>query len=399
MSDEPHAPNSPPPSRDDRAMSGDASQKRPASKNQSRHHKTQNGRRLYAALDLGTNNCRLLIVERDGGNGFRVRDGFSRIVRLGEGLERTGKLSEDAMARTIAALRICAGKIRRAGISRMRCVATEACRGADNGDAFIKRVKRETGLRLEIIDGKAEAELAAIGCGSLFNPDVDDIILFDIGGGSTEVSRMSRQENNFFKLVDSDSLPLGVVRLAERHAGEGPYEHGYEGMLNESEERLQNFMNRQSDITDMSRLQIIGTSGTVTTLAAVQLGLAKYDRNVVDGCTIAAKDITRVIGDLRDLSRDELAANPCIGSQRADLVLAGCAVLEAIYRRWPVAAFSVADRGLREGLLLRMIRSDGRRGGRNSSRNRNRNRNGNRNRNRNNQSRRAPSGENNGQEL
>jgi exopolyphosphatase/guanosine-5'-triphosphate,3'-diphosphate pyrophosphatase len=328
-----------------------------------------------------------------------VRDGFSRIVRLGEGLERTGKLSEDAMARTIAALRICAGKIRRAGISRMRCVATEACRGADNGDAFIKRVKRETGLRLEIIDGKAEAELAAIGCGSLFNPDVDDIILFDIGGGSTEVSRMSRQENNFFKLVDSDSLPLGVVRLAERHAGEGPYEHGYEGMLNESEERLQNFMNRQSDITDMSRLQIIGTSGTVTTLAAVQLGLAKYDRNVVDGCTIAAKDITRVIGDLRDLSRDELAANPCIGSQRADLVLAGCAVLEAIYRRWPVAAFSVADRGLREGLLLRMIRSDGRRGGRNSSRNRNRNRNGNRNRNRNNQSRRAPSGENNGQEL
>ncbi len=326
-------------------------------------------RRLYAALDLGTNNCRLLIVERDGNDGFRVRDGFSRIVRLGEGLERTGRLSDDAMNRTIAALRICASKIRRAGISRMRCVATEACRGAENGEAFIQRVKRETGLRLEIIDGKAEAELAAIGCGSLFNPDVDDIILFDIGGGSTEVSRMTRQPNNFFKLVDSASLPLGVVRLAERHAGEGPYEHGYEGMLDESETRLKDFMERQSDITDMARVQIIGTSGTVTTLAAVQLGLAKYDRNVVDGCTIAARDITRVIGDLRQLSRDELAENPCIGKERADLVLAGCAVLEAIYRRWPVTQFSVADRGLREGLLMRMIRKDSRNGRHNARRN------------------------------
>ena len=360
-----------------------------------RHHNRNRKGRFYAALDLGTNNCRLLIVERDGGNGFRVRDGFSRIVRLGEGLERTGRLSEDAMTRTIAAWRICASNVRRAGISRMRCVATEACRGAENGEDFIKRVKRDTGLRLEIIDGKAEAELAAIGCGSLFNPDVDDIILFDIGGGSTEVSRMSRQGNSFFKLVDSDSLPLGVVRLAERHAGAGPYEHGYEGMLRESEERLQKFMDRQDDITDMSRLQIIGTSGTVTTLAAVQLGLAKYDRNIVDGCTIAAGDITRVIGELRELSRDELAANPCIGSQRADLVLAGCAVLEAIYRRWPVAEFSVADRGLREGLLLRMIRSDGRRGGRGANRNRNRNR----NRSRKNRSHNGASGEHNGQET
>lgn len=332
------------------------------SKNAGRRKNTN--RRFYAALDLGTNNCRLLIVEHDGGGGFLVRDGFSRIVRLGEGLERSGKLSEQAMERTIAALRICASKIRRAKIGRIRCVATEACRDADNGPEFIQRVKRETGLRLEIIDGKAEAELAAIGCGSLFNPDVDDIILFDIGGGSTEVSRSTKQPNGFFKLVDSDSLPLGVVRLAERHAGEGPHEHGYAGMLAESEMRLKKFMDRQTDITDMSRLQIIGTSGTVTTLAAVQLGLAKYDRNVVDGCTISSQDITGVIGDLRQLSREQLGENPCIGKQRADLVLAGCAVLEAIYLRWPVDKFSVADRGLREGLLMRMIRNDNRRRGR-----------------------------------
>ena len=326
-----------------------------------RHHNRKGQGRFYAALDLGTNNCRLLIVEHDGNDGFLVRDGFSRIVRLGEGLDRAGRLSDSAMERTIAALRICASKIRRASVGRMRCVATEACRDADNGPEFIKRVRKETGLSLEIIDGKAEAELAAIGCGSLFNAEVEDIILFDIGGGSTEVSRSTRQENGFFKLTDSASLPLGVVRLAERHAGEGPYEHGYEGMLAESEERLEDFMNRQSDITDMSKVQIIGTSGTVTTLAAVQLGLAKYDRNVVDGCTISSRDITRVIGDLRRLSRDELAENPCIGKQRADLVLAGCAVLEAIYNRWPVDEFSVADRGLREGLLMRMINKDRRR--------------------------------------
>ena len=326
-----------------------------------RHHNRKGQGRFYAALDLGTNNCRLLIVEHDGNDGFLVRDGFSRIVRLGEGLDRAGRLSDSAMERTIAALRICASKIRRASVGRMRCVATEACRDADNGPEFIKRVRKETGLSLEIIDGKAEAELAAIGCGSLFNAEVEDIILFDIGGGSTEVSRSTRQENGFFKLTDSASLPLGVVRLAERHAGEGPYEHGYEGMLAESEERLEDFMNRQSDITDMSKVQIIGTSGTVTTLAAVQLGLAKYDRNVVDGCTISSRDITRVIGDLRRLSRDELAENPCIGKQRADLVLAGCSVLEAIYNRWPVDEFSVADRGLREGLLMRMINKDRRR--------------------------------------
>jgi exopolyphosphatase/guanosine-5'-triphosphate,3'-diphosphate pyrophosphatase len=325
---------------------------------------------------LGTNNCRLLIVERSGGLGFRVRDSFSRIVRLGEGLEASGELSEDAMARTIAALRIAASKIRRANVVRLRCVATEACRGASNGAAFIQRVRKETGLRMEIIDGQAEAELAAIGCGSLFDENVDDIILYDIGGGSTEISRMSRQNstspqnNDFFKLVDSDSVPLGVVRLSERHAGPGPHEHGYEGMLEESETRLKAFMDRQSDMTDMSRVQIIGTSGTVTTLAAVQLGLARYDRNVVDGCTITAENVTEVIGNLRQMSRDQLAENPCIGVQRADLVLSGCAVLEAIHTRWPVAKVSVADRGLREGLLLRMIKKDMRRSRRNRGRRR-----------------------------
>jgi exopolyphosphatase / guanosine-5'-triphosphate,3'-diphosphate pyrophosphatase len=331
-----------------------------SSRRPKRDPSAQPPRRLYAAIDLGTNNCRLLIVERFGLS-FRVLDSFSRIVRLGEGLEASGRLSDDAMERTIAALRICASKIRRANVRRIRCVATEACRGADNGEEFIKRVRRETGLSMDIIDGAAEAELAALGCGSLFDENVDNIVLFDIGGGSTEVMRLDRQPDGQFQLADSASLPLGVVRLAERHAGEGPYEHGYEQMLDESRLRLADFMNRQNVLNDMSKLQIIGTSGTVTTLAAVQLGLTRYDRNVVDGCTIASSDIRRVIDDLKSLSRDQLAENPCIGHQRADLVLAGCAVLDVIYERWPVTQFSVADRGLREGILLRMIRQDKRR--------------------------------------
>ncbi len=315
---------------------------------------------LYAAVDLGTNCCRLLIVERDG-KSFKVRDSFSRIVRLGEGLDASGNISEDAMQRTIAALGICASKIRRAKVKRIRCVATEACRDATNGPAFIDQIKRKTGLRMDIIDGQTEAELAAIGCGSLFDQQADNIILFDIGGGSTEVTRLDRGSNGHFDMADSASLPLGVVRLAERHAGAGQYEHGYDEMRQEARERLSEFMDRQQVITDVDKLQIIGTSGTITTLAAVQMGLARYDRSVVDGSTISADDIRKVITELRSLSRDELAANLCIGPQRADLVLAGCAVLEVIYERWPVESFSVADRGLREGMLLRMIRQDLRR--------------------------------------
>lgn len=325
------------------------------------HHFRRKNNRLYAALDLGTNNCRLLIVERGQEESFSVRDSFTRIVRLGEGLERTGALSEDAMERTIAALRICASKIRRLKVGRIRCVATEACRGASNGEDFIRLVRKRTGLRLEVIDGQAEAELATVSCAALFNAEAEDIILFDIGGGSTEVSRLRRQPDNYFKMSDSESLPLGVVRLAERHAGTGHLQHGYEGMVAESEERLRDFMDRQTDMDDLSKVQIIGTSGTVTTLAAVQLGLQRYDRNVVDGCKIDTRNIIELIESLRVKTRDELAENPCIGKQRADLVLAGCAVLEAIYNKWPVAEMSVADRGLREGLLLRMIRADRRR--------------------------------------
>lgn len=313
---------------------------------------------LYAALDLGTNNCRLLIVEPQG-KSFRVKDSFSRIVRLGEGLEISGALNEAAMDRTIAALKICAAKIRRLGVRRIRCVATEACRFASNGAAFIKRAQRETGLRLEVINGGDEAALAALGCENLFLRESGSILVFDIGGGSTELTWLRRGDRDRFEIADVASFPLGVVRLAERHAGPQGYEHGYDIILDECLNALRGFAERQS----MSKqpLQLIGTSGTVTTLAAVHLGLEQYDRRRVDGCVMQMEDLMSVIGQLRGLSQQELADNKCIGVQRADLVLAGCAVLEAMYRIWPVERVSVADRGLREGILLRMMRRDQRR--------------------------------------
>lgn len=322
-------------------------------------NKARRGKKtLYAALDLGTNNCRLLIVEPQG-RSFRVKDSFSRIVRLGEGLEANGALSEAAMERTIAALKICASKIRRLHVPRVRCVATEACRYATNGPAFIKRVQKETGLRLEIIDGNNEAELAALGCETLFADQAQSVLVFDIGGGSTELTLLERAGGARFQIKNVASFPLGVVRLAERHSGPGDFDHGYDAIRQECLEILSDFAGQQDG--DTGPLQLIGTSGTVTTLAAVHLGLEKYDRSQVDGCIMQMTDMMRVVSDLRSKGRMELAQNQCIGVQRADLVLAGCAVLDAIYEIWPSDSVSVADRGLREGILLRMIRRDSRR--------------------------------------
>jgi exopolyphosphatase/guanosine-5'-triphosphate,3'-diphosphate pyrophosphatase len=313
---------------------------------------------LYAALDLGTNNCRLLIVEPHG-RSFRVKDSFSRIVRLGEGLEANGALGEEAMERTIAALKICASKIRRLRVPRVRCVATEACRFAENGADFIKRVQKETGLRLEIIEGGSEAELAALGCENLFAKNAQSVLVFDIGGGSTELTLLKREGDARFQIADVASFPLGVVRLAERHAGPGEHEHGYDTIKQECLDILREFAAKQD--RQNAPMQLVGTSGTVTTLAAVHLGLEKYDRSQVDGCVMQMTDMMRVVSNLRGKGRSELAQNQCIGVQRADLVLAGCAVLEAIYEIWPTDSVSVADRGLREGILLRMIRRDHRR--------------------------------------
>ncbi len=334
-------------------------------KNKFRHkshkssHKSQS-RETYAAIDLGTNNCRLLIVEPQG-NSFKVIDSFSRIVRLGEGLESSNKLSADAMQRTIDALRVCATKIRRHRVRWVRCVATEACRKAENGEAFINQIEKTTRLRFEIIGGKDEAELAAIGCGALFDRQFPHAIVFDIGGGSTEITCLSLKKGRY-ELQDMISLPLGVVRLSEKYDGENISREIYAQIRDEAEKMIRAFAEKQTFYDDnFSDVQLIGTSGTVTTLAAIHKGLQKYNRNVVDGTVMKRDEVIAVIQSLMNMSHEERQNNNCIGRERADLVLSGCAVLEAIIRAWPLENLKIADRGIREGILLRLIRKTRRR--------------------------------------
>lgn len=312
---------------------------------------------VYAALDLGTNNCRLLVARPTGADRFRVIDAFSRIVRLGERLSSTGELSQPAMERAIEALQVCAEKLERRAVTTYRGVATEACRQARNGPEFLARVEAETGLAFEVIAPDEEAALALAGCVSLLDPAVPRAILFDIGGGSTEVMWATR-EGGAYQVVDSRSLPLGVVGLTERFGGDVITPDGYEAMVGEVAEALTDFVAGHrigAEIAD-GRVQMVGTSGTVTTLAGIRLNLPRYNRALVDGQYLDFDDIVGASRALAALDWHGRAAHPCIGSERADLVVAGCAILEAICRVCPVGRLRVADRGLREGILLGLMR-------------------------------------------
>ncbi|HMG79147.1 MAG TPA: Ppx/GppA phosphatase family protein [Xanthobacteraceae bacterium] len=326
-------------------------------------HEPADGRSdaTYAALDLGTNNCRLLIA-RPAGDGFRVVDAFSRIIRLGEGVAASRRISEAAIARAVEALQVCRDKMSARGVLRARLIATEACRAAENGEAFRNRVAEQAGLELEIIDSATEARLAATGCTELFDSAASGVILFDIGGGSSELVRLGRPGVGRRgppkpDIVGWASLPLGVVTLAERYGGHVVSPATYEAMVKEVATFVEKFAAAHPH--DPNGFHMLGTSGTVTTIAGVFLQLKRYDRRRVDGCWLADEEISRVIAELMAMSFDERAANPCIGAERADLVLAGCAILDAIRRSYPCPRLRVADRGLREGMLVEMMREDG----------------------------------------
>ncbi len=331
-----------------------------------RRESAQEGQRTsYAALDLGTNNCRLLVAVPTRPGHFRVVDAFSRIVRLGEGLSLEGRLSEAAMDRAVNALGICAEKLGHRKPRRMRLIATEACRSAENGEAFIERVKHETGLTLEIIDRQTEARLAVAGCSTLVERGTEGVVLFDIGGGSSEIALVDISRHRTPRLADHivawTSLPVGVVSLAERFGGHHVTRETFSAMVDAVGEMLDRFDDggRLSKIAAGGRFHLIGTSGTVTTLAGVHLGLARYDRRQVDGLWMERDNVDRMIDTLLSWDFEQRKANPCIGADRADLVLGGCAILEAIRRRWPSERLRVADRGLREGMLNEMMAADG----------------------------------------
>ncbi len=313
----------------------------------------------YAALDLGTNNCRLLVA-RPAEGGFRVVDAFSRIVRLGEGLGHSGRLAEGAMTRAIGALAVCADKIRDRGADRIRLIATEACRAAENGVEFLARVTQSTGLELEIVDRETEAALAAAGCAVLADPRARSVVLFDIGGGSTEVVWLNCGSGDIRgRILAWTSLPLGVVTLAERYGGEEVDETTFEAMTDEVTHELATFARAAGGAVAHSAFHLLGTSGTVTTMAGLHLGLQRYDRRRVDGLWMTAGDARAVIRRLLGMSFRERAANGCIGTERADLVLAGCAIFEAIRRAFPSDRIRIADRGLREGILMELMTADG----------------------------------------
>lgn len=326
---------------------------------------SRSGRRVFAALDLGTNNCRLLVAAPDAPGRFRVVDAFSRIVRLGEGLAATGRLNEEAMRRAIEALQVCAGKLSGHPLAGQRLIATEACRRAENGAEFLANVRAVTGLDLEIIDRQTEARLAAEGCGVLMDRQAEGAVLFDIGGGSTElvlVRRTASSARISGQIVGWTSLPVGVVTLSERHGGGREVTpSGFEAMIGEVCALLEGFEQREglSDIWGKGRTHLLGTSGTVTTIAGVHLGLQRYDRRKVDGIWLEDIQIDRVVADLLAMDFEGRAHNPCIGRDRADLVLAGCAILEAIRRVWPSQRLRVADRGLREGMLNDLMHEAG----------------------------------------
>ena len=320
------------------------------------HH---NYRQAYAAIDLGTNNCRLLIAKPADEN-FVVIDAFSRVVRLGEGLAQTGRLSDIAMDRAVGALKICSEKLRKRNVHLARSVATEACRRAINGEAFIERVYAETGIALDIISAQEEARLAVLGCHILLEDGIGPAVIFDIGGGSTELV-LIEPGAPVPRILDWESVPWGVVSLSETV---GPEEDNpeartarYAEMKRLVSESFTEFSERIANCRSPD-LRLLGTSGTVTTLASVYLKLPQYDRNAVDGLIVPASSMREISSLLSAMSPQERRRLDCIGNERADLVVAGCAILEAILDIWPAPRLGVADRGIREGILRSLMTAD-----------------------------------------
>ena len=317
------------------------------------------GQQLYGALDLGTNNCRLLVAVPSK-NGFEVVDAFSRIVRLGEGASANKRLSDEAMDRTISALRVCSNKLKYLKVERFRLIATEACRMTDNGEQFLQRVKDEIGLELEMIDRATEAQLAVAGASPLICQEATRVLVFDIGGGSTELAWLNI-ENGEQKIEAWTSIPAGVVTVAEEFGGVFVDEKVFAAMREKIRPQMEKFAQETKDFCQDGQgpCHLLGTSGTVTTICGIHLQLPRYDRSAVDGCWLNGQDMGDVTQELLMMSHQERAASPCIGAQRADLVMAGCAIFEEIRAVWPTDRIRVADRGLREGILASLMKEDG----------------------------------------
>ena len=329
---------------------------------QPNHAPRRFGGPAFAAVDLGTNNCRLLVGSPTQ-DGFRVLDSYSRVVRLGEGLQQSGELSPQAMDRAVDALQACADRLARREVDGLRSIATEACRRASNAGAFVERVARQTGLQLDVISAREEAKLALAGCAPLLAGDARRALLFDIGGGSTELVWVRLTPGQPPELIGTLSMPVGVVGLSEQYGERAFTAAGFEAMVADVSARLREFEQVHCIVQELRRggVQLLGTSGTVTTLAGEFLALERYRRMQVDGQVLSRAAAEGAVWALRVMGRDRLVAHPCVGAERADFVLPGCAIYTAIQTTWPVPHVTVADRGLREGMLMRLIQGARRR--------------------------------------
>jgi len=311
----------------------------------------------YAAIDLGTNSCRLVIASPTPAS-FRVVETFSRITKLGEGIIKNNELSKEAIKRTIKALKVCSEIVNEyAPIHKFRFVATAACRRAKNINEFLAEVKRQAGLNLEIISSQEEARLSVVGCIPLLNRNIKRTLVFDIGGGSTEIS-LARITNSGKTFVEGFvSLPYGVVTVSEAFPNKDMTNLAYNTIIERTHALLAEFEAKHNIREAITRqeIQVIGTSGTVTVLGALHLNLTRYNRSAVDGISLSCQDVTRTITKIRRMGDEGRKKHPCIGPQKADLTMAGCAIIEALSSFWNVSEVTVADRGIREGILLDMM--------------------------------------------
>ena len=333
--------------------------RRPRRKRRRRKSKT------YAALDLGTNNCRLLVA-RPKDEGFRVIDSYSKVVRLGAGLQSSGRLSDKSMDLAVDAIGVCAKKIKSKNVTRWRCVATQACRAADNCDEFLKRVKDETGISLEIISPRVEARLSVMGCVNLIDISKDVALVIDIGGGSTELSwvdvRKLRETGGLLKAYRPPisawaSLPVGVVTLSERVPEHDDRDKWYEDLKQVVRDTIveKQAQTRFTNLFKEGRGHLIGTSGTITSLAGIHQKLPYYQRDRVDGSTMPSVKAVEICREMASMPYSERAKEPCIGEDRAKLLVAGCAITDVLCEMWPSEQIRVADRGLREGILMGLM--------------------------------------------
>lgn len=337
------------------------------SRTQNRNPRLSSGGPIIAAIDLGTNSCRLLVAKVDGQT-FKIIDSFSRVVRLGENVQSTNRLSEEAIERTLAALRICKDKIVQNRVVSLRAVTTEACRRATNRDELISRARTEIGLHVEVITPEEEAHLALSGCAGVLNTRVPYAIAFDIGGGSTEVMwlsikeprRLHRRRFPIIEVLDCISLPCGVVTLSDKYENQSYDEKIYREIRESVHNELKIFSqkNKIDEFAQNQRVQMVGTSGTVTTLAAITLGLEKYDRRAIDGVFLKAEDAHRISQEIFSMDQEQRSQHPCIGKGRTDMVVMGTAILEGIFDTWAIPKLRVADRGVREGILMELIRNN-----------------------------------------